>query len=64
MNGKIVKQGVAGLLGGFMAAGTATVTVLQEVALEMVTDGQWVTIAIGGFLAAATTWKALLTPAD
>ena len=56
-----VKELLAGLLAGLMAAGTATVTVLQEAALTEVGDGQWVTIAIGGFLAAAAGWRTLLT---
>ena len=57
-----VRQTLAGLLAGAMAAGTATVTVLQKVPLVEVSDGQWVTIAIGGFLAAGAGWRTLLAP--
>lgn len=56
------RQAAAAGLAGLMAAGTATVTVLQDASLAAVTDGQWVTIGIGGFLAAAAGWKTLLTP--
>lgn len=55
-----VREILAGLLAGSMAAGTAIVAILQDTALVDITDGQWVSIAIGGFLAAGTGWKTLL----
>lgn len=56
-----VREVLAGILAGSMAAGTAIVTALQETALADVTDGQWVSIGIGGFLAAAAGWRTLLS---
>lgn len=55
------REVLAGVLAGSMAAGTAVVTALQETSLTDMSDGQWVTIALGGFLAAAAGWKALLS---
>lgn len=58
---EILRQVLAGLLGGLMASGTATIAVLQETRLAEVMPGQWVIIAIGGFLAAGAAWKTLLS---
>jgi hypothetical protein len=58
---ELVRESLAGLLGGAMAGGTAIVSVLQDTPLREVTDGQWLTIAIGSFLAAAQAWKQLLS---
>lgn len=55
-----IREMLAGILAGGMASGTAVVTALQETTLAEMTDGQWVTIGIGGFLAAAAGWKTLL----
>ena len=55
-----VRQIISGVLAGGMASGTAIVSVLQEAALAQITDGQWVSIGIGGFIAAAAGWKTLL----
>ena len=54
------REVLAGVLAGGMAAGTAVVTALQETPLADMSDGQWVTISLGGFLAAGAGWKALL----
>ncbi len=54
------KQFLAGLLGGLMASGTATVTVLQETAFNAVTTGQWTVIGLGGALATFSAWRTLL----
>lgn len=55
-----VRQIISGLLAGGIASATAVVTALQETQLDAVTDGQWVTIGLGGFLAAAAGWRTLL----
>jgi hypothetical protein len=55
-----LREILAGLLAGGMAAGTAIVTALQETALAEISDGQWLSIGIGGFLAAGAGWKTLL----
>lgn len=55
-----IKEGLAGLLGGLITSATAVGTALQETALVDITPGQWVMVGMGGFIAAATTWKALL----
>ena len=56
-----IRESLAAALAGAMAGGTAIVSVLQETPLREVTDGQWITISIGGFLAAAQGWKQLLS---
>jgi len=56
-----VREILAGVLAGGMASATAVATALQETALPEMTAGQWVTIGIGGFLAAAGGWKQLLS---
>ena len=60
-NYEYIREALAGFLGGAMAGGTAIVSVLQDTPLREVTDGQWLTIAIGSFLAAAQAWKQLLS---
>jgi len=56
-----VRESLAAALAGAMASGTAIVTALQETALAEMSQGQWVTIGVGGFLAAAQGWKQLLS---
>jgi hypothetical protein len=57
---EITKQIVSGFLASAIAASTAIVTLLQDTPLIEITDGQWLTIALGGFLAAAAGWRTLL----
>ncbi len=57
----VVKQFIAGLLAGGITSGSSVVTLLLDTDLAMIKDGQWLTIAIGGFVAAAAGWKTLLT---
>ena len=58
---EIVREILAGLLAGGMAAGTGIVSVLQETPVAEVTPGVWITIGVGGFIAAAQGWKQLLS---
>ena len=55
------KEAVAGLLGGLITSATAIGTALQETPLVEMSGGQWMMIGMGGFVAAASTWKALLS---
>ena len=55
------KEAVAGLLGGLITSATAIGTALQETSLAEMSGGQWMMIGMGGFVAAASTWKALLS---
>ena len=55
------KEGVAGLLGGLITSATAIGTALQETPLAEMSGGQWMMIGMGGFVAAASTWRALLS---
>jgi hypothetical protein len=55
-----IRQAVSGVLAGGIASATAVVTALQETPLAEVSDGQWVTVGLGGFLAAAAGWRTLL----
>ncbi|GAF83237.1 unnamed protein product [marine sediment metagenome] len=57
---EITRQLVSGVLAGAIASATAVVTLLQDTALIEVSDGQWTTIFLGGFLAAAAGWRTLL----
>ena len=57
---EITKQIISGVLAGSIASATAVVAILQDSALIDITDGQWLTICLGGFLAAAAGWKTLL----
>ncbi len=57
---ELVRQAVSGLLAGAIASATAIITLLQDTVLSDVTSGQWVTIGLGGFLAAAAGWRTLL----
>lgn len=57
---EITRQLISGVLAGAIAAATAIVTLLQDTLLIDVTDGQWLTIGLGGFLAAAAGWRTLL----
>ena len=57
---EITKQIISGILAGGIAAATAVVTLLQDTELLMISDGQWLTIGLGGFLAAAAGWRTLL----
>jgi hypothetical protein len=59
-----IRQTLSGLLAGGIASSTAVVTALQETPLNAVSDGQWVTIGLGGFLAAAAGWRTLLANPD
>ena len=56
----LIRQALSGILAGGIASATATVTALQEVSLAEVSDGSWMTIGLGGFLAAAAGWRTLL----
>jgi hypothetical protein len=56
-----VRESLAALLAGAMASGTAVITALQETPVAEMTQGQWITIGVGGFLAAAQGWKQLLS---
>ena len=57
----LVKQIIAGGLGGLVTTGNALVTVLMETAYEDVSKGQWVVMFAVGFIAAFMAWKTLLT---
>ncbi|GAF72052.1 unnamed protein product, partial [marine sediment metagenome] len=57
---EITRQIISGILAGSIAASTAVVTLLQDTLLIDVTSGQWLTIGLGGFLAAAAGWRTLL----
>ena len=57
----VLKQFIAGILAGGITSGTAITTVLNESALAAVSAGQWLSIGIGGFIAAAAGWVTLLT---
>ena len=56
-----VRETLAATLAGAMAAATAVISVFQETPVAEITQGQWWTIGIGGFLAAAQGWKQLLS---
>jgi hypothetical protein len=55
-----IKQFMSGLIGGVMASGTATVTLLQDLPLHDIRPGHWLSIVIGGLLAALAAWRTLL----
>jgi len=55
-----LKQVLSGLIGGLMASGTATVTLLQDTPLMYIRPGEWLSIVIGGLLAALAAWRTLL----
>jgi hypothetical protein len=55
------RQFLAGILAGGITSGSSIVTLLLDTDLAMIADGQWLSITIGGFIAAAAGWKTLLT---
>ena len=57
---EITKQVISGVLAGALTAATAVITLLQDTSLMDVSDGQWLTIALGAFIAAGAGWKTLL----
>jgi hypothetical protein len=59
----VLRQFLAGVLAGGITSGTAVVTLLQDTLLTAISGGEWVSIGIGGFVAAAAGWKTLLTEA-
>ena len=58
---EIVKQVIAGLLGGLISGGNALVTVLTETPIEEVTRGQWVVMIAGAAVSMFVAWRTLLT---
>lgn len=55
-----LRQILSGLIGGVMASGTATITLLQDTPLAYIRPGEWVSIILGGLLAALAAWRTLL----
>ena len=55
-----IRQFLAGLLAWGITSASVLGTLLLDVPVEAITDTQWWTTAIGGFLSAAAGWRTLL----